>query len=141
MYLPPLQLGVEALKERYLRHVHAPTRPQGERTMQLSIIRKDSTPSGQEELHTESVAVTVKEGAEEPAATKPGMGVHIEDGASGKLQEFDGCASDRRTRLLTSCPPFHRREAAHSEAAPAVRHGPAETGGEGTQGRADSPRQ
>ncbi|XP_041811283.1 claspin [Chelmon rostratus] len=69
---PQLNPGVEALKERYLRHVHAPTRPQGERTMQLSIIRKDSTPSGQEELHTESVAVTVKEGAEEPAATKPG---------------------------------------------------------------------
>ncbi|XP_028278225.1 claspin [Parambassis ranga] len=64
--------GVEALKERYLRHVHAPTRPQGERTMQLNIIRKDSTPSGQEELRTESVSVTVKEGAEEPLATKPG---------------------------------------------------------------------
>lgn len=41
--------------------------------MQLNIIRKDSTPSGQEELHTESVTVTVKEAAEEPAATKPGL--------------------------------------------------------------------
>ncbi|XP_035536851.1 claspin [Morone saxatilis] len=69
---PQLNPGVEALKERYLRHVKAPARPQGERTVQLSIIRKDSTPSGQEELHTESVAVTVKEGAEEPVATKPG---------------------------------------------------------------------
>ncbi|KAM9340174.1 claspin [Symphorus nematophorus] len=69
---PKLNPGVEALKVRYLRHVQAPVRPQGERTMQLSIIRKDSTPSGQEELHTESVAVTVKEGAEEPVATKPG---------------------------------------------------------------------
>lgn len=39
--------------------------------MQLSIIRKDSTPSGQEELHTESVTVTVKDGAES-VATKPG---------------------------------------------------------------------
>ncbi|XP_032390630.1 claspin isoform X2 [Etheostoma spectabile] len=65
-------LGVEALKERYLRHVKAPVRPQGERTMQLDIVRKDSTPSGQEELHIESVTVTVKEGAEKPAATKPG---------------------------------------------------------------------
>lgn len=64
---------MEALKERYLRHVHAPTRPQGERTMKLNIIRKDSTPSGQEELRTESVSVTVKEGAEEPLATKPGL--------------------------------------------------------------------
>lgn len=61
-----------ALKERYLRHVQAPVRPQGERTMQLNIIRKDSTPSGKEELHTESVTVTVKEGADEPAPTKPG---------------------------------------------------------------------
>lgn len=34
---------------------------------------------------------------------------------------------------------FHRREAADSEAAPAARHGPTETGGEGTQGRAESP--
>ncbi|KAM9383947.1 claspin isoform 2-T2 [Pholidichthys leucotaenia] len=70
--LPQQNPGVEALKERYLRHVQAPARPQGERTLQLSIIRKDSTPSGQEELHTESVSVTVKEGAEEPVSTKIG---------------------------------------------------------------------
>ncbi|XP_034560433.1 claspin isoform X2 [Notolabrus celidotus] len=69
---PRLNSGLEALKVRYLRHVKAPTRPKGERTMQLNIIRKDSTPSGQEELHTETVSVTVKEGAEEPAVTKPG---------------------------------------------------------------------
>ncbi|XP_042363150.1 claspin isoform X2 [Plectropomus leopardus] len=69
---PQLNSGVEALKERYLRHVKAPVRPQGERTMQLNIVRKDSAPSGQEELHTDSVTVTVKEGAEEPVATKPG---------------------------------------------------------------------
>ncbi|XP_056254510.1 claspin isoform X1 [Seriola aureovittata] len=72
--LEPQQLnpGLVALRERYLRHVQAPVRPQGERTMQLNIIRKDSTPSGQEELHMESVAVTVKEGADEPVPTKPG---------------------------------------------------------------------
>ncbi|XP_068567413.1 claspin isoform X2 [Cebidichthys violaceus] len=69
---PPLNPGVEALKERYLRHVKAPARPQGERTMQLNIVRKESTPSGQEELRTESVTVTIKDGAEEPAAAKPG---------------------------------------------------------------------
>ncbi|XP_061597083.1 claspin [Cololabis saira] len=69
---PQLNPGVEALKERYLRHVKAPPRPHGERTMQLSIIRKDSAPSGQEELRAESLTVTVKEGAEEPAPTKPG---------------------------------------------------------------------
>lgn len=66
-----------ALKERYLRHVKAPTRPQGERTMQVNIIRKDSTPSGQEELHTESITVTVKEAAEEPVITKSGMDTHV----------------------------------------------------------------
>ncbi|XP_041665850.1 claspin [Cheilinus undulatus] len=69
---PPPNPGLEALKVRYLRHVQAPARPQGERTMQLSIVRKDTTPSGQEELHTETVAVTVKDGAEEPVVTKPG---------------------------------------------------------------------
>uniref|UniRef100_A0A665WCS4 Claspin n=1 Tax=Echeneis naucrates TaxID=173247 RepID=A0A665WCS4_ECHNA len=67
-----LQSGVVALRERYLRHVQAPAMPQGEHTMQLNIIRKDNTPSGQEELRTESVTVTVKEGADKPAPTKPG---------------------------------------------------------------------
>lgn len=41
--------------------------------MQLSIIRKDCTPSGQEELRTESFTVALKERAEEPVATKPGV--------------------------------------------------------------------
>lgn len=40
--------------------------------MQLNIIRKDSTQFGKEELRTESVTVTVKEGADEPVPTKPG---------------------------------------------------------------------
>ncbi|XP_034071045.1 claspin isoform X2 [Gymnodraco acuticeps] len=69
---PQLNSGVEALKERYFRHSKKHVRPQGERTMQLTIVRKDSAPSGQEELHTESLTVTVKEGAEEPPTTKPG---------------------------------------------------------------------
>nr|XP_057902985.1 claspin isoform X2 [Doryrhamphus excisus] len=68
----PLNPGVEALKERYLRHIQPPARPQGDRTMQLNIVRKDSTPSGKEELYAESVTVTLKEGQEEPAVTKPG---------------------------------------------------------------------
>ncbi|XP_014909917.1 claspin isoform X1 [Poecilia latipinna] len=70
--LPHCNPGVAALKERYLRHVQAPVRPPVERTVQLTVIRKDSAPSGQEELRSESVTVTVKEGAEELAATKPG---------------------------------------------------------------------
>uniref|UniRef100_A0A673AZD5 Claspin n=1 Tax=Sphaeramia orbicularis TaxID=375764 RepID=A0A673AZD5_9TELE len=69
---PQLNPGLEALKERYLRHVQAPAHPQREHSMQLNIIRKDSTPSGQEELRTESVTVTVKDGVDEPVATKPG---------------------------------------------------------------------
>ncbi|XP_061839144.1 claspin [Nerophis lumbriciformis] len=68
----PLNPGVAALKERYLRHVQPPARPQGERTMQLNIVRKDTLPSGKEELHADSVTVTIKEGQEEPAVTKPG---------------------------------------------------------------------
>ncbi|XP_077405410.1 claspin isoform X3 [Vanacampus margaritifer] len=64
--------GVEALKKRYLRHSHAPVRPQGEHTLQLNIVRKDSTPSGKEELRADSVTVTIKEGKEETLATKPG---------------------------------------------------------------------
>lgn len=56
--------------------------------MQLSIVRKDSTPSGQEELHAESVTVTVKEGAES-AATKPGedtCDVHPVSGVCGLMR-------------------------------------------------------
>lgn len=90
-----LPLGVEALKKRYLRHVKAPAAPQGERTVQLSIIRKDTTPSGQEELHTESVAVTVKEGVEKPVATKPGM-----DPRDRHAVVFF-CVSDRFLKMLS----------------------------------------
>lgn len=73
LLLTSLQLGLEALKARYLRHIKAPAPRRGEHTVQLSIIRKDSTPTGQEELRSESFTVTVKDGAEEPGATKPGM--------------------------------------------------------------------
>lgn len=82
-----LQSGVVALRERYLRHVKAPVRPQGERTVQLSIIRKDSTSSGQEELHTESVTVTVKEGEDEPVLTKPGKNTCTGQGVGSRGQE------------------------------------------------------
>ncbi|CAL8299183.1 unnamed protein product [Lota lota] len=72
--LEPLQPnpGVEALKERYLRHMKPVLRPQGESNVQLNIVRKGSAPSGQEELQAESITVTIKEGSEEPAAAKPG---------------------------------------------------------------------
>lgn len=37
------------------------------------MVRKDSTASGQEELHAESITVTVSEEEEEPSRTKPGI--------------------------------------------------------------------
>ncbi|XP_062301928.1 claspin isoform X1 [Osmerus eperlanus] len=61
----PVNPGVEALKERYFRHVHPVARPKGERTVQVGLIRKDSTPAGQEELRSDSVSVTIKEEEEE----------------------------------------------------------------------------
>lgn len=65
--------GVVALRERFLRHVKAPKPEQGERTMQLNIVCKNKTPSGQEELCTESLTIHVKEKAKEPPTTKPGV--------------------------------------------------------------------
>lgn len=63
--------------------------------MQLNIIRKDSTPSGQEELHTESVTVTVKEGAEEPVVAKPGVARRVMcTQRQQKIRELDACVSD-----------------------------------------------
>uniref|UniRef100_A0A8C7WDM5 Claspin n=1 Tax=Oncorhynchus mykiss TaxID=8022 RepID=A0A8C7WDM5_ONCMY len=65
---PRVNPGVEALKERYLRHVQPVARPRGERTVQLSVIRKDSS----EVLHQDFVTTTIKEGEEEAAHTAPG---------------------------------------------------------------------
>ncbi|XP_037548762.1 claspin [Nematolebias whitei] len=69
---PQTNPGVEALKRRYLRHVHAPVRPASERIVQLTVVRKDSASSGREELCAESISITIKEDAGEPGATKPG---------------------------------------------------------------------
>ncbi|KAJ7999985.1 hypothetical protein DPEC_G00200120 [Dallia pectoralis] len=68
--LEPAQFnpGVEALKERFLRHVQPVARPRGERTVLLSVIRKDSS----EELRQETVTTTIKEAEEEVAHTAPG---------------------------------------------------------------------
>lgn len=65
--------GLEALKERFLRHVQPAPRSKGERSLQVNVVRKDSTASGQEELHAESITVTVSEEEEEPSRTKPGI--------------------------------------------------------------------
>lgn len=65
--------GLEALKERFLRHVQPVPRSKGERSLQVNVVRKDSSASGQEELHAESITVTVNEEEEEPSHTKPGI--------------------------------------------------------------------
>lgn len=69
---PQTNAGVEALKQRYLRHVKAPVLPQKECLMQVNIVRKDTSASGKEELHSESVTVTIKADTKEPVVTKPG---------------------------------------------------------------------
>nr|XP_055074922.1 claspin isoform X2 [Misgurnus anguillicaudatus] len=70
--LPQENPALKALQERFMKHVQPIVRPKGERKLQLSVVRKDSAPSGQEKLHTESITVTVNEEEEEPARAKPG---------------------------------------------------------------------
>ncbi|XP_036421566.1 LOW QUALITY PROTEIN: claspin [Colossoma macropomum] len=69
---PQANPALEALKERFLKHIQPAPRSTGERLLNINVVRKDSTPSGQEELHAESITITVNEGKEEPAHTKPG---------------------------------------------------------------------
>ncbi|XP_076865218.1 claspin [Brachyhypopomus gauderio] len=69
---PQANPALEALKERFLRHIQPAPRCRGEHSLNVSVVRKDSTPSGKEELHAESITVTVKEEEEEPAQSKPG---------------------------------------------------------------------
>ncbi|XP_056596727.1 claspin isoform X1 [Triplophysa dalaica] len=63
--------ALKALQERFLKHVQPVARPKGERTMQLSVVRKDNAPSGQQELRTESITITVNE-EEDPGKAKQG---------------------------------------------------------------------
>ncbi|XP_016334792.1 claspin-like, partial [Sinocyclocheilus anshuiensis] len=64
--------ALKALQERFMKHIQPAPRPKRERTLQLNVVRKDSAPSGQEELHSESITITVNEGEDEPANVKPG---------------------------------------------------------------------
>ncbi|XP_051727632.1 LOW QUALITY PROTEIN: claspin [Ctenopharyngodon idella] len=64
--------ALKALQERFMKHILPAPRPKRERTLQLNVVRKDSAPSGQEELHSESITITVNEGEDEPAKVKPG---------------------------------------------------------------------
>ncbi|KAL7830540.1 hypothetical protein SRHO_G00316670 [Serrasalmus rhombeus] len=69
---PQANPALEALKERFLKHIKPAPRSTGERLLNINVVRKDSTSSGQEELHAESITITVNEEKEEPAHTKPG---------------------------------------------------------------------
>ncbi|XP_062846526.1 claspin [Trichomycterus rosablanca] len=69
---PQANPALEALKERFLKHVQPVARSKGERSMHVNVVRKDKTASGQEELHAESITVTVNKEEEEPVHTKPG---------------------------------------------------------------------
>lgn len=103
----------------------------GEHTVQLSIIRRDSAPSGQEELRTESFTVTVKDRAEEVVSTKPGMAPLTAPAITGASPHtFINYLLDWRRLMSKSCPSCHRRESADFEAASTARHGPAAAGGE-----------
>ncbi|XP_059365436.1 claspin-like isoform X1 [Carassius carassius] len=64
--------ALKALQERFMKQIQPAPRPKRERTLQLNVVRKDSAPSGQEELRSESITITVNEGEDEPANVKPG---------------------------------------------------------------------
>uniref|UniRef100_A0A8C1T5T3 Claspin n=1 Tax=Cyprinus carpio TaxID=7962 RepID=A0A8C1T5T3_CYPCA len=64
--------ALKALQERFMKHIQPAPRPKRERTLQLNVVRKDSAPSGKEELRSESITITVNEGEDEPANVKPG---------------------------------------------------------------------
>ncbi|XP_051948286.1 claspin-like [Xyrauchen texanus] len=64
--------ALRALQERFMKHMLPVARAKGERTLQLSVVRKDSATSGQIELHAESITYTINEGEEKPANAKPG---------------------------------------------------------------------
>ncbi|TRY53665.1 hypothetical protein DNTS_008665 [Danionella cerebrum] len=69
---PQENAALKALQERFMKHILPAPHSKKERTLQLNVVRKDSTPSGQEELHSESIMITVNEGEEEQANVKPG---------------------------------------------------------------------
>ncbi|XP_047664004.1 claspin isoform X2 [Tachysurus fulvidraco] len=64
--------GLEALKERFLKHVQPAPRSKRERSLHVNVVRKERAASGQEQLCSESITVTVNEEEEEPVHTKPG---------------------------------------------------------------------
>ncbi|NXO87739.1 CLSPN protein, partial [Sitta europaea] len=76
---------LEALKARFLKHTLQTWKPKGERTVNMNIIRKESTSDGKEELRTDVVpAVLAAESLEETVHKKPGEKLQV---LKAKLQE------------------------------------------------------
>ncbi|NWU89474.1 CLSPN protein, partial [Upupa epops] len=76
---------LEALKARFLKHSLQTAKPKGERVVTMSIIRKETTAEGKEELRADVVpALLAAESLEEAAHTKPGEKLQV---LKAKLQE------------------------------------------------------
>ncbi|NXM79149.1 CLSPN protein, partial [Serilophus lunatus] len=76
---------LEALKARFLKHTLRTAHPKAERAINMSIIRKETTAEGQQELRAEVVpAVLAADSLEETAHAKPGEKLQA---LKAKLQE------------------------------------------------------
>nr|ADA82606.1 claspin variant 1 [Gallus gallus]ADA82607.1 claspin variant 2 [Gallus gallus] len=76
---------LEALKARFLKHTLQTSKPKLERTINMSIIRKETTSEGKEELKADVVpAVLAAESLDEAVHTKPGEKLQV---LKAKLQE------------------------------------------------------
>ncbi|NXW56875.1 CLSPN protein, partial [Eurystomus gularis] len=76
---------LEALKARFLKHTLKTSKSKAERTVNMSIIRKETTSEGKEELKADVVAaVLAAESPDEAVHTKPGEKLQV---LKAKLQE------------------------------------------------------
>uniref|UniRef100_A0A8C3LV74 Claspin n=1 Tax=Chrysolophus pictus TaxID=9089 RepID=A0A8C3LV74_CHRPC len=80
-----LNKELEALKARFLKHTLQTSKPKVERTINMNIIRKETTSEGKEELKADVVpAVLAAESLDEAVHTKPGEKLQV---LKAKLQE------------------------------------------------------
>ncbi|XP_072211544.1 claspin isoform X2 [Excalfactoria chinensis] len=80
-----LNKELEALKARFLKHTLQTSKPKAERTINMNIIRKETTSEGKEELKADVVpAVLAAESLDEAVHTKPGEKLQV---LKAKLQE------------------------------------------------------
>ncbi|XP_062818333.1 claspin [Anolis carolinensis] len=85
---------LEALKERFVKHTFHAAKPKMERTVNLNIIRKETTNEGKEELKADVVPVILAaESAEDAIPTKPGeklclLKAHLQEAM--KLRRMEG---------------------------------------------------